>query len=336
MKKEKSMGVLSVFLLLGALLIAGCGGAVSGGAGVSLTYVTSSADNTIRLTGDILGITSGGFAAAEQIRGGSTKITDPGYDSLAVDRSRNIIYLVETTGTMLAFEDGGVPYGDLTPDREISVNGAPYLQGLAVASGVSDRLYTASMNPDYLLIFNNASTRQGPESPDVSVDLPADPFSICLDETGDRLWVGMVSDDDESIIHQYTGASTMTGAASPDRTLELDAEIVDLHVDPVHDRLYLCCSTASQSGYDFFVFSGAAGRQGNYDLDTDSAARTNIGAVSAVVDGYDNLYLLSAVGPEVWIYRNASTLSGALGQPDSVVFGVASGGGGLGSDYLVP
>jgi hypothetical protein len=292
-------------------------------------------DDSIKIINDILSLEDGATAAPREIVGNLTTITNPGVDSLAVDKQRGILYVADNdTGSVLVFENLSTVEGNVAPDRVIAISGATRLEGIHVDSlHPANRLYVSGNDGTggHLWIFNNASMLEGTPAPDAIINVTF--MSIFVDEVNDVLYAGEVYDQNNTI-YIFENASTYTTGTLYDRLIVFTSNLdpTGLWVDPVSDRLYVCDNGFSPGGNHLFIFNNASTMQGSYDPDIDSIARINVETISLMVDSSDNLYAWPDSADHVKIYYNASTLTGDVSGPDKTIYGVVNKG--LGMDFL--
>ncbi|MBN2351096.1 MAG: hypothetical protein JXD23_00900 [Spirochaetales bacterium] len=297
--------------------------------GQDLFFSSNWGDDSIMITEDILALADGATASPRVISGLATGIIHPGLDSLAVDKSRKLLYLANTGGgNMLVFQDLATITGNTPPVRMFS--GTENIEeGIAVDSG-RNRLYISTSSA-HIWIFNNASTLSGSAvSPDAVID--QDVYSLFLDETNDRLYAASSQPPTYSIF-VFDSAGTLASGAAPDRTITFPAGYspTSIWVDAAHDRMYVG-SQNSYSGNFLFVLPGASSLDGACDLGTAPVARIDEQSISLIVDNQDNLYAWADSALQVRIYFNASAISGDVAGPDKVIQGVVNHGYGM--DYV--
>ncbi|MBN2324584.1 MAG: hypothetical protein JXQ30_12680 [Spirochaetes bacterium] len=297
-------------------------------------FSSSWGEDSIRITDDIMSLDNGATATPRIISGDSTTINGPSIDSLAVDKSRSILYLANTDdGNILVYENLTTAIGDITPERTITVSGISVSEGIDIDSGSSDRLYVGTGSQ--LLILDNASTLNGTVDADAVIDYNV--MSIFLDYKNDRLYAGANYDTTNSI-YVFDNASSLTTGATPDRTITItdsdptkEFNPTGVLVDADNDRLYTCDNSAPNDHY-LLIFDNACTLNGSYDELTDSVARGGTQTISLMVDRLDNLYAWPDSPNHVKIYYNASTLKGDITGPDKTIYNVVDSGYGM--DYL--
>ena len=116
---------------------------------------------------------------------------------MAVDATRDILYVaVVTTApspsmSIFVFDDASTLDGSLPPDRTISITTSAFgTMGLFI-DAANDRLYFADSGGGLgggVSIFETASTRNDPVTPDKSVLLPSTILRLTVDTVNDRLY----------------------------------------------------------------------------------------------------------------------------------------------------
>jgi hypothetical protein len=328
----RRLSIIASIALIGLILLASCSNSEDL---MRVMFFSSNwGDYSIKITDDILSLEDGSTATPREIKGDSTTITNPAVDSLAVDKGRAIIYMLDSdTGKVLVYDNASTVNGDIAPDRTIEITGATRLEGIDVFSDGIDRLFVGGDDGTggHLWIFDNASTLNGSPIPDAVIDITI--MSVFVDEENDLLYAGEEYDENNRIYVFENASSYTTGtAASRIITLTDDIDPTGLWVDQGSDRLFVCDNGGSSGDNYLFVFENASTMNGSYDPDTDSAARIDVQSISLMVDHMDNLYAWTDSADHVKIYYNASTLSGDISGPDKTVYGVVSSGYGM--DYI--
>ena len=298
-------------------------------------------DNSIKITDDINSLAGGATATPRIVTGSNVPLPNPTNDSLAVDRSREMVYVTDSTNhNIIVYHNAKTVTGNIAPDRTITINTAIQMSGIAIDS-TNDRLYAAGHNGDHRCVFilNNASTLTGAKTADVVLTVSAE--AVFIDQQNDRLYVGKnTADSGDGEVYVYDNASTMISTATPTRTITIVDSTPTTHintyalrVDAGTDRLYFGSLNTSTGGYNFFIFNNASTLSGSIDPDTASAARMAFLTINVMVDNQDRLYMWGDSATSVNIYNNASKLSGVISTtPDKTIYGVVNKGYGM--DYL--
>ena len=283
---------------------------------------------SIRITDDINSLADGATATPRIITGSNVDLPYPDWDSLAVDRYRNMVYVSDiTTNNIIVYNNAKTATGNIAPDRTITISGSSGINGIAM-DATHNRLYVSGSGSVY--IINNASTKNGPITADAVLTLSSQ--VLFIDVQNDRLYASNTGTD----VYVYDNASTLTTGATQNRTITLTG--ISTHtvwVDGGTNKLYVGSRDASADGYNLFVFNNAATLSGTYTPDTASTARIAFAVLmNVMVDNQDRLYMWTDSATSVVIYNNASTLSGKVtASPDKTIYDVVRNGYGMG--YLV-
>lgn len=296
-----------------------------------MLFTANWGDRSILITDDLLNVT--GTATPRVIKGPTSTINYPLEDALALDRTRNFIYLVDGS-TIKVWISARTVEGDIAPARVFNIAGASDLEGIAV-DGPRDRLYVGawlSGQGRKVLTCAGASLLNGTATAEDTADVEG--CWLSLDTVNDRLYVTETSSD---AVYVLDGASNMASHATPARTIHFTGlSLRKIWIDPAADRLYLASRNNSPGGNNIFAFAGASLLNGTIgDPDASSAARFPLSyALNVMVDSGDRLYCWKDSATEVYIYYGASALAGAITRnPDKTVPGVVKSGYGL--DYLI-
>lgn len=294
-------------------------------------------DKSIKITDDINSLADGATATPRDIIGSNVPLQDPDIGSIAVDRSRHLIYVSDfDTGEIYVWNNAKTVTGNIAPDRTIHIatQSSTVMFGVAIDSA-RNRLYVSGYTGSVRCVFilNHASTKNGTVTADVV--LPATSSeALFIDHKNDRLYV---TNNSLPGVDVYDNASTLTNSSTPNRIITISQALIlpyTIWVDAHTDKLYYGSRNASTGGYNLFIFDNASALSGTKDPDTDSTARIALGSlINAMVDNHDHLYMWSDSATSVVIYNNASTLSGPVSTPpDKTINSVVHFGYGM--DYL--
>jgi hypothetical protein len=336
MKRVLSVTVLLLLILFLAL---SCGKRVKNEGSRIMLFSSNWGEQSIRITDDVNNYADGATATPRIITGTNVPLPNPGTDSLAVDRSRSMIYVTDSTNVnIIVYNNAGTVTGNIAPDRTITITTASsYLAGVAI-DDVKDRLYVAGYNGSVrcVFIFNNASTLTGSVTANAVLTVSSE--VLFIDTQNDRLYVGKnISDIGAGAVYVYDNASTLTAGAVATRTITIlpgTLPAYALWVDATTDKLYYGSRTASPNGHNLFIFNGASTLTGSLNADLNSVATIDLpDLTNAMVDNNDRLYMWEDSATSVKIFNNASTLSGnVIAAPDKTINGVVNLGYGM--DYL--
>ncbi|MBW2257545.1 MAG: hypothetical protein JRI25_23515, partial [Deltaproteobacteria bacterium] len=240
--------------------------------------------HSIFITDDLHSLGDGATAAPRVIEGANTQISSPDGDSVAVDRGNEVIYVADWDGQVLVFNDARTAVGDITPDRIITVPGAPYLAGMELDMSSTGRLYLTGWDGAdyYLWIYDDPASLNGTITPDQAIEIPS-ARALSLDLVNDRLFVS--SDYDEEV-YVFDNASLLATGATPNRTVTWTnpttgfAGPSSVWLDSCTDRLYVNSNSYTAAGNYLAVFENASTLDGVVNLDTDSDARLALEAIS--------------------------------------------------------
>ncbi|MGA2781693.1 MAG: hypothetical protein ABSF13_07205 [Smithella sp.] len=283
---------------------------------------------SIRITNDINSLADEAIATPRIITGSNVNLPNPRYDSLAVDKYRNMIYVSDNdTNNIIVYHNAKTATGNIAPNRTITISGSSDINGIAIDYS-HDRLYVAGSGSVY--IINNASTQTGTITADFVLTLSSQ--VLFIDVQNDRLYAANLGTD----VYVYDNASTLTTGATQNRIITLTGiSAYTVWVDAGTNKLYVGSRNASAGEYNLFIFNNASTLSVTYNPDTDSTARIALAnLVNVMVDNQDRLYMWADSATSVVIYNNASTLSGNVtASPDKTIYGVVRNGYGMG--YLV-
>jgi hypothetical protein len=283
---------------------------------------------SIRITADINSLGNGATATPRIITGSNVDLPYPRFDSLTVDRYRNMIYVSDNdTNNIIVYHNAKTATGNIVPNRTITISGSSDINGIAIDS-THNRLYVSGSGSIY--IINNASTKNGTITADAV--LTVNSTVLFIDEQNDLLYAANL----DTNVYVYNHASTLTTGATQNRTITLTGiSAYTVWIDAGTDKLYVGSRNASAGGYNLFIFNNASALNGTHNPDTDSTARIALAdLVNVMVDNQDRLYMWADSATSVAIYNNASTLSGNVtASPDKTINGVVHNGYGMG--YLV-
>jgi hypothetical protein len=339
----KKVLVLTALLLVIIFSILSCGKRDKATTDVGsriMLFSSNWGEHSIRITNDVDSFANGATATPRIIVGSNVPLPNTSTDSLAVDRSRSMIYVTDAnTLHIIVYHNADTATGNIVPNRTISITSAiSYMTGVAIDSG-NDRLYVASNNgvDRCVFILNNASTLSGSHAANAVLTVSAD--AIFIDSQNDRLYVGQNLSDvsNTGVVSVYDNASALLTGASPNRTITISSGTLltdTLWVDAATDKLYYGSRNASVNGYNLFIFNGASTLAGSHDADAESFARIALPNLrNVMVDNGDRLYMWENLATTVKIFNDASTLSGnVIAAPDKIIGGVVNHGYGM--DYL--
>lgn len=172
----------------------------------------------------------------------------------AMDSNRDVIYALNNDSTIVAFGPASTISGNVAPLRSLTTSAS--VSGIALDS-VNDKLFLSDSAGNAILIFDNASTLNGPLTPSRTISGAAtllnSPGPLALDNSG-RLIVA--STQNPARIAVFAGAATADGNITPLTTSTLATNTFQIAVFGNGD-LYSAASGNSVSAYT--NIAGAAG-----------------------------------------------------------------------------
>jgi hypothetical protein len=174
----------------------------------------------------------------------------------------DVLYAVEPTGEVHAFNNASMLDGTVAPDRTITPNVvAPITSSFGVTvDAANNALYVGVASPlSSILVFNNAATANAALTPDRTLNFALAVGSFCLDDDRDILYASM----EDGVILVFDRASTLGMGAPvtpvPDRLMTLPVPTTTspskqlyVSVDTVNNRLY------AVNGTTVFIINGAS------------------------------------------------------------------------------
>jgi hypothetical protein len=133
-----------------------------------------------------------------------------------LDKTRDLLYVADSSGTILVFTHGSSAGGNISPARTLSVGFVPTA---LFSDGANDRLFVADINSNAVRIFDTASTLSGVvTAPRILIGGTTQlnqPAGLQIDNSG-RL---LVSNAQGSNITIYSGAASISGDVAPVATI---------------------------------------------------------------------------------------------------------------------
>lgn len=232
-----------------------------------------------------------------------------------------------STNSILSYDNANSVSGSATVSRTI-IGAATTLstQGGIFVDVANDRLYVANASANSILVFNNASTRNGNTAPDRTIAGAATtlngPADVFLDVTNDRLYVANYTADS---ILVFNNASTANGDIAPDRTVAGAATSLDgpagIYVDTTRNILYI----ANYTGSVILSYNNAGTVSGDFGPSRTIASSTALNNPEGIfVDVANNrLYVADPDSSYISVFNNASTRWGDI-LPDRRIAGIPS------------
>lgn len=180
-------------------------------------YIANTGANTV-LVYDNAGAVNGNIAPTRLLTSPGT-LTAP--SRIAVDTTRNLLYVANGDGRILVYAAAATVSGAVAPVRVWSSDELVGVSGLSI-DPVGDRVYVGNAGTNRILIFDGASTASGTVTPQrslfgvgTSLNQPRDLF---VDIGNDRLYV---ANSGGNQILVFDNASTATDSPTPARVLSL-------------------------------------------------------------------------------------------------------------------
>lgn len=290
------------------------------------------APQSIRITDDLLALAHNATAAPRIVTGASTGVGSTEIDSIAFDRTRNLIYAAARTTTpdpsVLVFTNASTVTGDVAPTRTFVITGGIEFNGVEIDEA-QDRLYLSGVS-GRLYVLNSASTLTGTVTPTASITLTS-PGAISLDRRNDRLYISATAGS----LYVFDSARQLTTASTPSRTVTWTSPTDfarSVAIDGCRNRLYLSIRNVN-STVNVFVFDNASTLTGALDLHVAAQARLTVPdnqIMSTAVDSIGNLYFWRDSATAVHIVNAPHSLSGLVTvTPDKTINAVVASGYGL-------
>lgn len=332
LKKTVSGLVVTVFISLLVMTLAGCGGGSGSGGGAAATP-TATPFSSLYIAnpnnGDILAYdnattVSGNTAPSRTISGGSTQL-DASLYAIAYDTQTKTVLAGNGVGSILFFDNAPTVTGNTAPTRVLtgSNTGIPAASISYMALDESrDLLYVASSGDANIRVFAHASTINGNVVPvrtftDTSL-VPGDK-RLVVDSKNDRLYclypTGLLV---------FNKASTDSGTVAPSRTIAGTNTTFNyawgIALDPTRNLIYV----ADQGAATIDVFANADTATGNIPP-TRVITATALGGAAGISlnPATDRLYAADANNNAVDIWDKVSTANGVV-QPNRVIVGAAT------------
>lgn len=289
--------------------------------------------DSIRITDDVLALADDATATPRIVTGASTGLGSATTDSLAVDRTKDLIYVpalnTSPDPSILVFENASTITGDVAPARQFVVEGGVDFDGFELDEE-ADRLYVSG-GSGTLYVFDDASTLTGTVTPTAEITL-ASAGAISLDREADRLYIAAGS---SATLYELDDARQLTSASTASRTLTWTNPVdnaFSLAVDGCRDRLYLSFRNVDE-GVNVFVLDDASTLTGSLDLQAVSDAKLTVPdnqVMSTALDSLGHLYLWKDSATAVHIIDAPHLLTGTVVvAPDKTINDVVGSGYGL-------
>ena len=200
---------------------------------------------------------NGNVAPARNVQGANTGLAFP--VTLAIDTAKDLLFVANNTAPydINVFSGASTTsfLGNLPPTR--TIKSAALNQPYGINFGANDDLYVANHGDNKILVFANASTRNGSITPDRTLTNAAfaNLFDVFVD-SGDRLYVLNSNLAGGNKVLVINNASTKNGAVTVDSTLTVTGAVV----------LTAIAVDKNQTGY--IVDNAAAGGGAVYSYDT--------------------------------------------------------------------
>jgi hypothetical protein len=194
------------------------------------------------------------------VQGAQTLLVNP--TSMAINTEEDLLFVTAAVGVPsgIAVYEGAstsVFNGNLAPTRGIISNDLN--NPLGINFGANDELYVANTGNNNVVVFTNASTKNGTVAPERTITSPS--FA------GQPLWAVFIDAHDtmfvvngNGAIYIFDNASTLNGSANPDFTLRIpiaglvltdivvDSNDTGYIVDNAHNAIYSYDNISTQNG----------------------------------------------------------------------------------------
>jgi sugar lactone lactonase YvrE len=199
---------------------------------------------------------NGNVVPARNVQGASTGLNGP--VTIAISTANDLAFVANNAGTFDINVFAGAStagfLGNLAPTR--TIKSAALNHPFGINFGANDQLYVANNAASNIVVFNNASTRNGVITPDRTLTNAAFAGLFdCFVDAGDRLYVVNGAAGGNKI-HVINAASTKNGAVTIDSTLTVTGAV----------SLTAIAVDKNQTGY--IVDNGAVGGGAIYAYDT--------------------------------------------------------------------
>ena len=290
------------------------------------------APNSVRITDDVLALATNATAMPRIVTGASTGVGSSQVDSVALDRTRNLVYapakLTTPDPAILVFTSASTIAGDVAPARQFVVVGGSAFEGIEL-DDAADRLYVSGAT-GVLYVFNSASTLTGTVTPTAAITLSA-PGTIGLDRKTDRLYVA----SNAGSLYVFDAARQLTTASTPTRTVTWTTpgdSARGVAIDGCRNRLYLGIRNVA-AGVNIYALDNASSLTGALNLQTASQAQLAVPdnqVMSLALDTIGDLYLWKDSATAVHIINAPHSLTGMVTvTPDKTINAVVASGYGL-------
>jgi hypothetical protein len=285
---------------------------------VTAAHSYSTTFDSIEVTDCFSQVAHSTLSTTRLITGAATTITSSGYNQIAIDPQRALIYF-HNPSSILVFGNAGLATGNTAPIHTITgtINGS----GMAVDAS-RDVLYVVMGAT--VGIWTNASSLTGAVAPNTTLTSSSvlAPHTIVVDETNNRLYMSDSVGFAGKIL-EWDNASTLSGDVAPTRNFHLAGGINawGAAIDASRDILYVSDRTAG----DVYSFDGASTLNG---LVTASRVVTGLTNPMGIAVGADRLLEIMDGDAFLAMWSGAHALNGATAADKSLVFyGINSSSG---------
>ncbi|HEY6306473.1 MAG TPA: hypothetical protein VI488_08475 [Candidatus Angelobacter sp.] len=173
----------------------------------------------------------------------------------------------------------------------------------------NNRLFVANQGAGSILVFENASTKNGNVAPERNISGPSTtlvgPVDMALDSSRNLLYVA-----DGANVLVFASASTVTGNTAPVRTIAVGFSVDAILLDSGGDRMFLVDGT----GNAINVYDSASTLSHVVSPNrTISGPHTQLSAPAGLqLDSLGRLVVSNLAGKAITIYANAVTASGNI------------------------
>ncbi len=156
---------------------------------------------------------TGNAAPARTISGSATRLFTP--VDVALDRTRDLLYVADSTSGIVVFANGSSASGNATPLHNLTLSFVP---AAIFVDGTNNRLFVADNSNNAVQVFDGAATRDGAVNADriiagATTQL-SQPAGLQVDNAG-RLIVSNFNGGAAGFVTIYTNAAAASGDIGP-------------------------------------------------------------------------------------------------------------------------
>jgi DNA-binding beta-propeller fold protein YncE len=290
-------------------------------------YVSNAAGNSLERFASATTVSSNVVPTAT-INGSLTQLSTPGY--LGQDITNDVLYVPNAGNNSIdVFAGASQANGNISPSRQIFGTATQLNRPVQVElDTVNNRLYVANAGNNSVLVFENATTTQGPIAPSRTISGAGTQItgisSLHVDTANDLLWV--VNPTTNSLL-VFSPASSANGSPNPVRIVSGNNTglVTPAYLLETGSTLFISCAGS------IVRFAGANALSGNI-APAAVINGTNTGLITptqlAYNSGTDELYTADSGSSTVSVFSTASTAFGNV-FPNRTLTGASTGFSGL-------